>query len=172
VLRRIADTIAGRTQAALTGILMALTIGLGILVGVVLYVRYALAVPACVLEDIKARQAIRRSIRLSLGSRGRIFVIYVLMLVVSYIIAFLFLIPVSMLGRVIGRSSPALLTALSGLAGFLAGALAGPIATIALSLVYYDQRVRKEAFDIELMVAALDGAPPLAGGQSAGVAAG
>jgi len=55
------------------------------------------------------------------------------------------------------------------LATFLAGALAGPIATIALSLVYFDQRVRKEAFDLQLMMAAVDGTlPPGAQAASAG----
>jgi len=43
------------------------------------------------------------------------------------------------------------------------------IATIALSLVYFDQRVRKEAFDLQLMMAAVDGTlPPGAQAASAG----
>jgi hypothetical protein len=35
---------------------------------------------------------------------------------------------------------------------FIAGGLAGPIATIAIALVYYDQRIRKEAFDLQFMM--------------------
>jgi hypothetical protein len=38
------------------------------------------------------------------------------------------------------------------IANFLGGAMAGPVTTIALVLVYYDQRVRKEAFDLQLMM--------------------
>jgi len=34
--------------------------------------------------------------------------------------------------------------------------LVGPLATIAFSLVYYDERVRKEAFDLQLMMATID----------------
>jgi hypothetical protein len=30
------------------------------------------------------------------------------------------------------------------------------LGTIALSLVYYDQRVRKEAFDLQLMMSTID----------------
>ena len=41
------------------------------------------------------------------------------------------------------------------IAGFLGETLAGPIITIALVLVYYDQRVRKEAFDLQLMMEAV-----------------
>ncbi len=44
---------------------------------------------------------------------------------------------------------------------FLSGVLVGPLVTIALALVYYDERVRKEAFDLQLMMQALDrNAPP------------
>jgi hypothetical protein len=42
------------------------------------------------------------------------------------------------------------------LSGFVAGCLTGPLATIGMSLVYYDERVRKEAFDLQLMMAGLD----------------
>jgi len=31
----------------------------------------------------------------------------------------------------------------------------GPLATIALTLIYYDERVRKEGFDLQLMMASL-----------------
>jgi hypothetical protein len=44
------------------------------------------------------------------------------------------------------------------LAGFISGALTGPLATIGIALVYYDERVRKEAFDLQLMMSSLD--PP------------
>jgi hypothetical protein len=33
--------------------------------------------------------------------------------------------------------------------------VANPIATIAIALIYYDQRVRKEAFDLQLMMEAI-----------------
>jgi len=146
--------------AAVAGGLMALGIVAGGIVGLVLYLRYALAVPACVLEEIKASAAIKRSVTLSAGSRGQIFVIYFLMGVISAIVAWAFVIPATFLAALIAKGSPAVATLAAGLATFLAGALAGPIATIALSLVYFDQRVRKEAFDLQLMMAAVDGTPP------------
>jgi hypothetical protein len=40
-------------------------------------------------------------------------------------------------------------------AGFVVGVLTGPLATIGLALVYYDERVRKEAFDLQLMMSSL-----------------
>ena len=45
--------------------------------------RYSLALPASVLENLNARLAIRRSIQLSMGSRGRIFVLGLLISVIQ-----------------------------------------------------------------------------------------
>jgi hypothetical protein len=42
----------------------------------------------------------------------------------------------------------------------------GPLATIAMTLIYYDVRVRKEGFDLQLMMATIEG-----GGQGAQIAA-
>jgi hypothetical protein len=54
------------------------------------------------------------------------------------------------------------------LAGFIAGSITGPLATIGLSLLYYDERVRKEAFDLQWMLLSLDvpGAPSAAPAQT------
>jgi hypothetical protein len=48
---------------------------------------------------------------------------------------------------------------INNLATFISGAVAGPLLTIGLSLMYYDLRVRKEGFDLQLMLAALDPNP-------------
>jgi hypothetical protein len=47
-------------------------------------------------------------------------------------------------------------------AGFVASLLTGPLATIGVALVYYDERIRKEAFDLQLMMSSLDAAAPVA----------
>jgi len=156
------------TGAALAGALAGLGFLVGGIVGLVLFLRYSLAVQACVLEDIKASAAIKRSVTLSAGSRRQIFVIYFLMGVINAIVTWVFLIPATFLATLLAKGSPSIATLFGGVAGFLAGALAGPIATIALSLVYFDQRVRKEAFDLQLMMAAVDGTPP-PGAQAASV---
>jgi hypothetical protein len=44
------------------------------------------------------------------------------------------------------------------LAQFVGTALAGPIATVAMALLYYDQRVRKEAFDLQWMMQSIPSA--------------
>ncbi len=56
---------------------------------------------------------------------------------------------------------PAWLGSLSVVSAGLGGALSGPLLMIGFSLLYYDVRVRKEAFDLQMMMAALEpGGPP------------
>ena len=51
--------------------------------GIIMSLRYSLAVPACTVENLAARAAIRRSIQLSKGSRGRIFMLGLLALIIQ-----------------------------------------------------------------------------------------
>jgi hypothetical protein len=49
---------------------------------------------------------------------------------------------------------------------FLGSVLAAPISTISFTLFYYDLRVRKEAFDLQMMMQAIGAGPaqaPVAG---------
>ena len=39
---------------------------------------------------------------------------------------------------------------------FMTGVVAGPISTIAIALLYHDQRVRNEAFDLQFLLESLD----------------
>jgi hypothetical protein len=52
------------------------------------------------------------------------------------------------------------LSALMQVGNFIAGVLITPILTIACSIFYFDLRVRKEAFDLQLMMNPLAGAVP------------
>ncbi len=132
-----------------------------------LFVRYSLAVPACVLEDIKVLQALKRSRFLAQGSRGRIVAIYFLFTVLNFVVSYALLLPVGVLMLTAKGATATALVVANHLVSFLVGALLGPIITIAMSLVYYDERVRKEAFDIQLMMATIDGTPPPAAATGA-----
>jgi hypothetical protein len=121
-----------------------------------IYVRYALAIQACVVEGLGPRASLKRSVFLSKGSRWRVVAIYLVFVLLSVILG-------AGLGGVAGYVGALLLNRIAAavlvyLAGFIAGSLTGPLATIGLSLLYYDERVRKEAFDLQLMLSSLD--PP------------
>jgi len=136
----------------------------GIIWLVYTYCRYSLAIPACALEKLTPGQAMARGKFLAEGSVLRIVCIYLLTLVMSFILTTVLQIPAYIIGGNIFSMKPGahFSTAfifLANLGGFLGGVLAGPIATIATALVYYDQRVRKEAFDLQLMMQMLEPAP-------------
>jgi hypothetical protein len=147
---------------------VSLAIGLGLILcivpGVLLALMWALAVPAAILEDKGVGDALTRSQELSKGSRGRIFVIwllfFVLQIAVSLLLQWPIIIGAAFLTRSYGyEASQALVQVASAISNFISNSLAAPLATIAFSLVYYDQRVRKEAFDLELMMTTLGGGP-------------
>jgi hypothetical protein len=123
--------------------------------GIWMSLRYALAMPACVVEDLTAGAALKRSIQLSKGGRGRIFVLALLIYCIRMVIALILSLPyVVFVFKHIGQNPPLGWLAVQQLAGFVTNALIGPIYATGLTLFYYDQRVRKEGFDIEWMMQA------------------
>lgn len=125
----------------------------GLLLMLTLFVRYSMAIPACVMEDIPGKQAIKRSVFLAKGNRSRILTIYVLFSVISNAIWGCFAIPAAIVSSL--HSGGQLSAALQVLAFSMAMLMAMPLATLAISLEYYDERVRKEGFDLEILVASL-----------------
>jgi Membrane domain of glycerophosphoryl diester phosphodiesterase len=164
-----------RVKGEIFGVI-GLTLAVGILVGlacialivpgILLAVRWSLAVPAKVLEGKDVGGAMSRSSELTKGSRGRIFVIWFLIIVLSFALSFAVRWPIEIAAGV--KSLAALKQAAVGyriaglLATFISQCLVGPLVTIIFSLLYYDERVRKEAFDLQLMMQTLD-APVLQG---------
>lgn len=132
----------------------------GILLALTLFVRYSLAVQACVVEDIPARQALKRSVFLAKGSRNRILTVYVLFSVLSSALFGCLAFLVGLLEGLI--HSPQVISALMSLAFFLTFALTMPLATVAMSLAYYDERVRKEGFDLQVLIGTLEAPQPSA----------
>ena len=147
-------------------LLVGLGVGFGfialIVPGVLLALMWSLAVPVKVLEDKGVTDAMSRSSDLTKGDRGRIFVIWLLFIVLSVGISLLIQWPVELAAGATSRAAMARAGAgwqvASLAAAFISQCLVGPLATIAFSLVYYDERVRKEAFDLQLMMTTIDAA--------------
>lgn len=146
--------------SAKVGFLVGLACIALIVPGILLAVRWSLAVPAKVLEDKSSGEAMSRSSELTLGNRGRVFVIWFLFVILSIGVSMLLQWPIQIAAGAGGLT--ALQHAAVGwrvaslVATFISQCLVGPLATIAFSLVYYDERVRKEAFDLQLMMTTLD----------------
>lgn len=147
-------------------LLISLMVGAGtillIVPGILALLATSLAVPALVLEDCSPTAAIGRSMDLTKGQWGRIFLIFALFILLSWVALLILEFPFSIAHAILlkqGEQS-SVLAALSQLGNSLASVLVGPLGTIAFALVYYDVRVRKEAFDLQVMMAALGPATP------------
>jgi hypothetical protein len=142
-----------------TGQIFAMFLGFGTILiiavsAMVVWVRYALAIACCVVEDLGVIKSIKRSAMLSQGSRFRIFLIYIVFVLLAVILGAALGGLAGGVGAVIPNITMRLI--LIYLASFVASLLTGPLATIGIALVYYDERVRKEAFDLQFMMSSLD----------------
>jgi hypothetical protein len=125
--------------------------------------RYAVSIPALLLENLKVLTAIRRSVQLTRGRRGHIFLAFLLATIIAYVGVIVFQMPfivATMMDLMRNHPLPAWLALLSSVSGAIGGAITGPISMIVLVLCYYDTRIRKEAFDLQFMMASLDVSPP------------
>jgi hypothetical protein len=119
--------------------------------------RYAVAVPVVVLEDETASDSIARSIELTRGSLGRVFVVVLFAVIVAYAAMAVFQGPFIVAAVLAGpETTSGFWLNLSGvIAGSVASAFTGPLFIIALAVLYYDLRVRKEGLDLQMMIANL-----------------
>ncbi len=119
-----------------------------------LFLRYSVAVPSMMLESLRARQAARRSGQLMRGNFGRAFLLLLLVFIITYTVMAIFQGPFLVAGMLTAQhGQPSVwLMGLGSVLGTLGGALAAPLIMIGLVLLYYDIRVRKEAFDLQLLM--------------------
>jgi hypothetical protein len=122
--------------------------------------RFSIAYPACVVEDISARAALRRSIWLTSGGRGRIFLVLLVVYAATYAASMIF---VTVCGAIMAfgmlaataahvtPDSPAFWICIGmGVLAYLGimviySALAYSAFNAALAVMYHDQRWRKDS---------------------------
>jgi hypothetical protein len=125
-----------------------------IIPGIYVACRLITCLPAALLEDLGARESLSRSFALTKDNAGRAFGIYVIYLVMLYAIIMVFTFPSLFLTAMLAKdpSMAWISLALVQAGTFVAGTLVGPFFLIATSVFYYDLRVRKEAFDLQMMM--------------------
>lgn len=167
-------SLAAAVLPALPGILMGSVAlaALGLPVGLVLlawfYVTYVLAPPALMLERGSVTDALKRSAKLVRGSWWRIFGISLLtwalrtitagIIVMPFAGIALFVAPGGFSSLLDGSAAMSwtflIITAIGGIVG---AAVTVPMQTGVTTLLYVDQRIRREALDLELARAAGQG---------------
>lgn len=109
------------------------------------WARYSVAMPALLVEHTRVGDALRRSERLTQGSLWRA----VLLVIGTVVCAVIF-------SLVLGGIAGALASGIVGALLYLfAAALAGQFAGVVLTVFYFDLRIRKEGYDIELLAGSL-----------------
>ena len=170
VLLALAQAAGGSLGAnAVTGFL-AFVIGAAAVVIIILRaLTYSLTMPACVAEARPAWESLQRSKKLSRGTRGRIFVMFLLIWALAAVVSMIGYVPtmivVILTAMSSNRATPTAILFVAAqiinvLVDFAMQTLITPVYMIALVLFYYDQRIRTEGYDIEWMM------------QRAGLAAG
>jgi hypothetical protein len=152
--------LAGNGAAVVTGLVV---IPLSLALGLLLYVRFALASSALVLEDAGLLTAFRRSNVLAKRSFWRILGILVLTIVISSFVAQVVQVPFLFFGdgnAFSGFTSPAgeapgtTALVMTTIGAGLASALITPFTAGVRALLYVDRRMRAEGLDVALQAAA------------------
>jgi hypothetical protein len=122
--------------------------------------RLCLSFATCVAENTGIMQSLTRGWTLSRGTRWKILLLFVMGAVCGWMMTWLVTLPAGIVILLIpGMNSPQHAQMMGSIvlfstygAGFAVQALVRPVYGIALVLFYYDQRIRKEGYDIEWMM--------------------
>ena len=156
-------TVVAGAPGAVVGILAVLFVLAAIGAVVYLGVSWSLAAPAYVLEGIGVTDALRRSFRLVRKQWWRVFGILLLGGLIAMTISFILSLPFTFAAGAVGGSSvlgdPLAEMSVLGLVVTAVGTIIATTVTAPFSagisgLLYLDQRIRREALDIELARAA------------------
>ena len=134
------------------GMLLLVVPGLIVLVGL------SLTPPALVVENLSSTAALGRSWRLTKGARWKLVGVFVPLFLLLVVPMIAITVIVGIVAAVVGVASATDSTGAALLGAAFAGLiqmLVYPLFNCALTIAYYDQRIRKEGFDLELLAARL-----------------
>jgi hypothetical protein len=129
------------------------------------WLRWSLVVPITVLEGGGLRVSMRRSKALTHDRQGRVFLVYMLIVALTWVVGAICQIPFYLTIGSHAFRRPGLISQtarlLQATGSFVSASLVGALLTIALTLIYFDERVRREGFDMQLMMSALEPSPEI-----------
>jgi hypothetical protein len=122
-----------------------------IIPGILWMLSYALIVPAVLIEGQNATPSLRRSRDLVKGQRGKVFCVMFIINVLQGLLA----LGVSMISGMIFNSDSGSGAVLNSAMNNLLSIFLTPLGIVATILLYYDMRIRKEGFDLEMLSRAI-----------------
>jgi hypothetical protein len=153
------DTVGAILVVLLVLVCLALTVYV-----VLAMIRLSLAFAAATKEELGPWESVKRSYQLTNESMGRIFLfgllVYALTVAVTIVIVIIAMIPLILVGMMMEKSGSVAQQQMMVTVfficyyggAFLAQVVVKPVYSIGLTVFYFDQRVRKEGYDIERMM--------------------
>ena len=141
---------------SLVGLTVLLGLVLFIVPGIIFSLWYALTGQVIVLENCRATKGMSRSKALTSGNLGKVFVVGLVAGLIVLVISGVVNGAVGMMGFAVARSSTTASLFLTQLGSVAGEVLALPISSAAMILLYYDLRIRKEGFDLEMLAKSLN----------------
>jgi hypothetical protein len=136
-------------------ICVGLVTGLGLILliipGVIFSLWFFLTAPAIVVENRSAGNGMSRSRALVAGNLGKVLSVGLLSILISVIISILFLLLGRMVRTMLPADSAMLRSFLDYFDATVSRILTMPIGATASILLYYDLRIRKEGFDLQML---------------------
>lgn len=164
------EALARATPFVLPMILASLAVGLVVFLGLVLIVvpgvvavcGLALTIPALVVESLQPSAAMGRSWALTRGHRLRMlalfFVIFILLVVPYLAVMGVFGVVAAVVSAGGAKTAGGAILLVGVVLAAIAQLLLSPLYQAALVITYYDLRVRKEGFDLEVLASSLQAA--------------
>ena len=144
----------------LTGLAAGVGFVLCVIPGIYLWVAFSLAVPVLLTEEVRGRRALGRSRDLVRGFWWRVFAVVVLGYILSGILSGAISALVVGVSTVQQGQASLLGIVVSIVAGTVSKLLTTPFIAAFITVLYFDLRVRKEAFDLQLLAQRIGVEPP------------
>lgn len=164
--------VAGAPDNAGGVLLLLLGVAAGVVLGIWIWIRWSVAIPAMLTEDVRGRRALGRSFGLVKGRWWPTFGAIALAAIIGGIVSTI----VSSIADAVlfadSDASFATSVTVDTVASIVVGVIVTPLQAAIVAIIYFDLRVRKEGFDLELLTQRLGlpsqragAAPPRAPGS-------
>ncbi|MDP9072300.1 MAG: hypothetical protein M3N68_13660 [Actinomycetota bacterium] len=136
--------------------------------GIYLWGAWAVATPVLLLEDVRGRRALKRSRALV---KGRWWPTAVVLLLTFILVTIVQMVSSGLVGAVASGANEVVNAVAQAVGNTAASVLATPFSAAVIVTVYFDLRVRKEGFDLELLArrVGIEAAPGSGPGRGPGV---
>jgi hypothetical protein len=152
------------TRSVATASIGGLLILAGVVPAVLFILRFLLGPSAVMVENIRGVAALRRSWRLEKGltakALGTMLLVILLILAMAVVLLAILGVLVAVIAGDDGVEAARLVFVLNYLANVLLSLFTTPFVNLVIVLLYFDARIRKEGFDLEVMAQQIGAAPP------------